>query len=485
MSSLIRRMSSRFKTSNPDHQDQTRGRSRSFRRPKKRLELTDSSLPNDTPSTIQPSMINLFQDKTKSSDQATELTRTLYEIPQPEQVDAMTDLIKQHKKGDLFQYVGVVGSEGETPDARRTRLISMKPNYNKRDFPEIKVLGCPLISREGSFTMSKLMDFAKLNTGPAVPSNAPLPSGFSGEDFTLSKRFVHVRQVTIIFTPNVSSTSNYCNFWMNLVDNRLIHPEKGSQTAAVVSNQEGILEMSCDYCIAVTELNNFSISYTLEREIVGEGFQWGTVSFFFNITESDLPYQTSKVDAMAVYRMPITTLAKRDTNADIADVTFTPQDLVALRKMYEEGDIVDVDQPQMMRARKSQYSKSMRSKPKGEEIGSGIQDRDGWSHLAGARKPEVDAMEASIDPDDDDDVPIREPDWDEVERQRKLALERYKEEQEEARAAMEKEVVPLKSAMKKVAMVESDGEEEDERALMQYLEKKTGLRSVGYGPSGV
>lgn len=447
--------------------------------------MTDEPTQPVVPETRVMTMSDLFQVSGKTSEQAADMSRTLYEIPQPAQVDAMSDLLKQHKEGDLFPYVGVVGSEGETPDARRSRLLALKPSYNKRDLPEIKVLGCPLINKEGSFTMSRLMEYAKQNTGPIPPANAPLPTGFQGLDFALSKRFVHVKQVTILYSPNVSSSSNYCNFWMNLMDTRLINPEKGSQTAAIVSNQEGILELSCDYCIAVRELESYTISYTLERDIVHEGFQWGTVSFYFSITESDLPYQSSKVDAMAVYRMPITTLAERETNADMVDATFTPQDLIGLRKLYKAGDIVDVDEPQRNRLKTSQYSKSLRSGPKGKDIGSNVMDREGWEHMKGAVQPKLDAMEASVEPSDEEDVPIVDLDQDEVDRKRKEVLERYKLEQEEARAAMEKEVVPVRSAMKQPKPVESVDGDEDDAALIRFLEKQTGKKTVGFGPEGV
>ncbi|QIJ25705.1 P2 [Grapevine associated cogu-like virus 1] len=399
---------------------------------KKHVNLVDNPVPNER----QMTTANLFNTVATSAEQSTNMDRTLYEIPQPANVDAMTDMIKNHVAGDLFPYVGVVGSEGESADARRARLLALKPSYNKRDVPEIKVLGCPLISREGDFTMDSLMKFAKQNTEPIPIGTGPIPQGAHSQDFSISKPYIHIRQVTALFTPNVSSSSNYCNFWMNLIDNRLINSDRGSQTNVVVSNQESIMEMSCDYCVSRADLSSFSLAYTLERDIVHPGHQWGTASFYFSITESDLPFQSSKVDSMGVYRMPITTLMERETNADKSDISFTPADIISLRKLLKAGDIVDVDQPQQARLKTNTYSKSsIRAAPKGQEIVSANQE--GWGFMKGAVKPKVDAMQASVDPGSIDEYQPHEYNFKEIESSRKMALERYKAQQEEDRKQSE------------------------------------------------
>jgi len=393
----------------------------------KTVQLQDRPAPLSQQMTTR----NLFQPMLSTSTQATDMDRTLYEIPQPSQIDAMSDLIKDHETGSFFPYVGVVGSEGESSDARRARLLALKPSLNKRDIPEIEVLGCPLISKEGHLTMKTLMAFAKLNQGPSA--KGLVPTGLHNKDYTISKAYVHVRQITVLFTPNMSSTSNYCRLWMNFVDDRLVDPEKGSQTNVVVSNQEGILEMSCDYCVSVADLDSFVLSYTLERDIVKPGFQWGTASFYFSITESDLPYQSSKVDAMAVYRMPITTLMKRSTNADKSDISFTPADIDRLRGLYEQGDIVDVDEPQAARLKNNLYSKSsIRKKPKGQKME--VDNKPGWEFMKGSVKPKIDAYNASVEPSDDSSVDLPEVDLEAAQKDREEALERYKKAQEAERS---------------------------------------------------
>lgn len=444
------------------------------------ITLRENSVPEVTKMTTS----NLFNSVAASAGQSTNMDRTLYEIPQPSNVDAMTDLIKDHEPGSLFPYIGVVGTEGEGSDARRARMLALKPSYNRRDIPKIVVSGCPLISREGDFTMNVLMSFAKQNTKPVVLGAGPLPAGAHNEDYSISKPYVHIRQITILFTPNVSSTSNYCNLWMNLIDNRLIDSDRGSQTNVVVSNQESIMEMSCDYCVSSADLHSFSLSYTLERDIVHPGFQWGTASFYFSITESDLPFQSSKIDSMGVYRMPITTLMKRETNADKSDISFTPADVVRMRELYQAGDIVDVDEPKTARLKTNTYSKSsIRSKPKGEKLD--IEGREGWGFMKGAVKPKIEAMVASIDPDDDE-VSLHDFDQEEINHQRKLALRRYAEEQEKERVKFvehldsEEEGVSMKETVQK-ANDDSAGEESSE--LSKLFKKQN--KKINFGPSGV
>jgi len=446
------------------------------------VDLRDNPIPNTRTLTTA----NLFQTVQSTSAQSTNMDRTLYEIPQPGNVDAMSDLIKDHPSGDFFPYVGVVGSEGESSDARRARMLALKPSYNKRDIPEVKVLGCPLISREGDLTMKSLMSFARVNTDP-IKSHALVPNGAHSPNYTISKPYVHIRQVTILYTPNISSTSNYCNFWMNLMDNRLIDPDRGSQTNVIVSNQEGIMEMSCDYCVSASDLDSFTLSYTLERDIVQPGFQWGTASFYFSITESDLPYQSSKVDAMAVYRMPITTLMERKTNADKSDISFTPADLVKLRELYTQGDIVDVDEPQKARLKTNTYSKSsIRSKPKGEKID--VTNKLGWEFMQGSVKPKVDAHVASIDPSDDSSVPLPEVDIDGASRQRLETLRRYQEQQERERNNLS--ILNLQTAQEgaspdgKMLATNPDNEEEDED-VASFFGRDKKKKQVRIAVSGV
>lgn len=450
--------------------------------PKARAPVTLSDAP--VPNQRQMTTASLFQPHESSSIQATSMDRALYEIPQPSQVDAMTDLIKDHEKGTLFPYVGVVGSEGESSDARRARLLALKPSYNKRDIPEIKVLGCPLIDREGDFTMKTLMSFAQSNSAPVPASYVPMPSGVH-RDYSITKAYVHIRQVTVLFTPNTSSSSNYCRFWMNLVDNRLIDGDKGSQTNVVVSNQESILEMSCDYCVSVADLESFTLSYTLERDIVHPGFQWAAASFYFSITESDLPFQTSKVDAMGVYRMPITTLMERKTNADKSDISFTPADLVELRKLYRDGGIVDVDEPQTARLKTNTYSKSsIRGKPKGEEIS--VEGKKGWDFMTGARRPQMDANIAS---EDAESVDLPEVDLEAAARNRREQVERYKAKQEEERIAAQ-ELVALETG-KRSPSIKSDNTEviprasDEENELSRFFSDSKGKKKVMFGSSGV
>jgi hypothetical protein len=415
----------------------------------------------------------LFHVKsTGVNDSGQDLDRVLYEMPMPDNVDAMTDLIKIHKDGDKFPYVGIVGNEGETLDARRARLLSLKPSLGIRNIPEIEVTGCPLIDVEGEFSMASLMDYAVSLDDHALDHEGPMPTTSRKKNFRISKQYVHIRSVTGLYTPNMSSTSDFCKLWFVLIDNRLVNQNKSGQSNALVSNQEGVMEMSCDYCVSYSDLSNFVLGYTLEREILKPGFQWGTISFYFNIAESDIPYQSAKRDALAVYRMPISTLTERETNADKSDISFTAKDVSSLRNLYLRGDIVDVDEPQKARLKKSSYSKStLRGVSKGEEIQSA--EREGWGFMKGSRKQQIDAIEASIS------VGSGNEEVEEISMTPLVKKEQWEKHQEHLREMQRGEGKELVSSSK--VQVEEESESEPEIMKKMGKERKKGKeREVGF-----
>jgi hypothetical protein len=475
--SLLRRFSSRLSPSNRREKSQRRIQNEDFERNQRKIERdlveAGNSLVNyNSASDIIPSTRNgarLFSTGGNNmAETGQDMDRTLYEMPMPENVDAMTDLLKLHKDGDKFPYIGIVGSEGETVDARRARMLAIKPSLGLRNIPEIEVTGCPLIDLEGEFSMSSLMDYAVTLGAPTQTAGGLMPVRTGLKNYSITKPYIHIKSVTGLYTPNMSSSADFCKLWFVLIDNRLVNRNKSGQSNALVSNQEGVLEMSCDYCVSKDDLGNFILGYTLEREIMKPGFQWGTISFYFNITESDMPYQSAKKDALAVYRMPITTLNERETNADKADISFTSRDVVTMRKLYLSGDIVDVDEPQKERVKKSVYSKStLRGAPKGEEM-SKPTSKD-WDFMKGARKPMMDAEIASVDVEsaDDDDESDYKP----------QAKEKWEAHQERLREMHKGEGKEL------VGRVEDGSDDEPEimkRMKERSLDDKLKNKTVGF-----
>lgn len=442
----------------------------------------------DEMGTVQPDSsrigTSLFQPKVAGNlETSQDMDRTLYEMPMPDNVDAMTDLIKLHKPGDKFPYVGIVGQDGETVDARRSRMLALKPSYGLRNVPEIEVSGCELIDSEGEFNMTSLMEFAKKSIDPVQPQSSLRPkTSSSTRDYSIKKKYVHIRSITGLYTPNMSSTADFCKLWFQLVDNRLINSSKSGQSNALVSNQEGVMEMSCDYCVNVRDLDHFILCYTLEREIVKPGFQWGTISFYFNITESDIPFQTVKKDAIAVYRMPLSTLASREVSADKSDISFTPMDLISMRKMYLSGDIVDVDEPQQARLKKSSYSKStLRGAQKGEDLEESIATRPGWEHMKGGKKPMIDAELASVDVEDEGSE-----DDGRLSRDQLMAKSSWEKEQERMRGLFsETSILPGKSILKGDDSKSTGKELVTKSSLDNLFSKSKGLKRVGFPEDNV
>jgi hypothetical protein len=376
---------------------------------------------------------DLFQPAA-ATDLPMETDRTLYSMPMPENVDAMTDLIKLHKKGDYFPYVGVVGTEGESLDATRARLLAMKPQYNANHLPEFSVEACPLISTRGEFTMSKLLEFAKATTPEVSSAKGLMPTVRGPQQFQIKKNYAQIKSIKIIYTPNMSSTADYCKFWVTLSDNRMVNNTKSGPKVAMVSNQEGVVEMGCDYCVSTRDIGSYVLSYLLERAIMKADHQWGTMTLVFTIVESDIPFQAVKRDTMAVYRMPVSTLAERETDPDTVDISFTSADIKALRELFMSGDVVDVDAPQNARLKKSSYSKStLRGGPKGEALAGAFDKAEGWGFMKGARKPKVDAMNASISVPDEDDPEDIDPEG------LQQSKEAWAKEQERLRAELEQD----------------------------------------------
>lgn len=128
-----------------------------------------------------------------NSGQTTVLDWTLYEISQLTHTNAMTDLIRSHERRTLFPYIGVVKSKRKSLDAKRARMLALKPSYNKRDVSEIVVLGCSLMNREEFFTLNTLIVFAKQNQAPVQLFSVLIPSGTHYLNDTISKPYVYIR----------------------------------------------------------------------------------------------------------------------------------------------------------------------------------------------------------------------------------------------------------------------------------------------------
>jgi hypothetical protein len=374
-----------------------------------------------------------FQKSIKGDGAEPDMSRDLFSVPKPEEIETMTDHLARHKAGDMFPYLAVVGNEEETKESRLSRLRAFRSPYGKENKPEMRINGIILDEVEGTILVEHLRDH--VNKDRLTREQARENKKFKPlSETSFKKPYLLVSRITGEFVPLMSSTSDYTDLFFTLEDGRLLDHQTIVQSDKIPSNQNGVFELSCDYCINVKDLSQLSLKYFLARPVMKDGFQWGSVSLTIRMSESDTPFLIPKVEAMAIIRAPYTTLEEHDKDPDHADVVFTSGQIPEFREMYRSGDIVDVDQPKVERTKKSSYSKSsIRGAVKGEAGPSHLAEQLGWEHLKGMRKPLVAEGVASISAKSDDD------EVDEI-TVTPMTRQRYEKEQEEMRKQFENQM---------------------------------------------
>lgn len=338
-----------------------------------------------------------------------DMTRDLFSVPKPDEVETMVDHLANHKAGDIFPYVAVVGNEEESKDSRLSRLRAYKSPYGKVNRPEMRINGVVLDEVEGTILVSHLKDFVdtdKLNKVQTKQNKRFKPI----EEASFKKPYLLISRITGEYVPLMSSTSDYTDLYFTFEDGRLLEHQTIVQSNKLPTNQNGVFELSCDYCISVKDISQLSLKYFLSRPIMKDGFQWGSISLTIRMSESDTPYLIPKVEAMAIIRTPFTTLEEHEKDPDHADVVFTAGQVATIREMYKTGDIADVDEPKKERMKKNSYSKSnLRGDAKGETGPNHFLNDQNWSHMNNMRKPLLPEGEASVSAasGDEDDIDVK------------------------------------------------------------------------------
>nr|WNA11490.1 putative movement protein [Valsa mali negative-strand RNA virus 1] len=345
-----------------------------------------------------PQVLN-FSKTIKGKSIEPEMSRDLYSVPKPEQIETMNDHLMNHKTGDTFPYLAVVGTEEESKDSRLSRLRALRSPYGKENKPEMRINGIILDELEGTILVQNLKDYVdtkNLNKNQMRQNKKFKPLN----ETSFTKPYLLISRITGEYVPLMSSTSDYTDLHFTLEDGRLLDNQTIVQSNKLPSNQNGVFELSCDYCLNVKDLSQLSLKYFLARPVMKEDFQWGAVSLTVRLIESDTPFLLPKVEAMAIVRTPYTTLEEHSKDPDHADVVFTSEQVHRFQEMYRTGDIADVDEPKAMKAKKSSYSKSsIRNTVKGESGPSHLGEQEGWEQLKGMRKPLVEEGVASVSVD--------------------------------------------------------------------------------------
>jgi len=349
-----------------------------------------------------------FEKTVKGDGIEPDMTRDLYSVPKPTEIETMADHLNNHKTGDVFPYISVVGNEEETKDGRLSRLRAFRSAYGKENKPEMRINGVTLDELEGTILVKHLKDHvdeSKLNRQQVKQNKKFKPL----DEMRFKKSYLQISRITGEYVPLMSSTADYTELYFTLEDGRLLDNQTIVQSNKMPTNQNGVFELSCDYCINISDIDQLSLKYFLSRPIMKEGFQWGSVSLTIRMSEADTPYLTPKVEAMAIVRAPFTTLEDHAKDPDHADVVFTAGQVEKFKSMYRAGDIMDIDEAKKERTKVSSYSKStIRGQVKGEEGPSHLADQSGWEHLKGMRKPRLaeDVASVSVPSEDEEDITV-------------------------------------------------------------------------------
>ncbi|QMP81964.1 movement protein [Grapevine associated cogu-like virus 4] len=383
--------------------------------------LTDSKNHEDT-------QVLGFEKSIKGDGATPDMTRDLFSVPKPTEIERMADHMQNHKTGDIFPYIAVVGNEDESKESRLSRLRAYKSPYGKEAKPELRINGIVLDEIEGTIQVQHLKEY--VNKEQLTKQESKQNKKFRPlVESSFTKPYLQMSRITGEFVPLMSSTADYTDLHFTLEDGRLLDNQTIVQSSKLPTNQNGVFELSCDYCLNVKDLSQLSIKYFLARPIMREGFQWGSISLNIRLAEADTPYLIPKVEAMAIVRAPYTTLEEYQKDPDHADIVFTAGQITKLREMYQTGDIADVDEPKKERSKISSYSKStLRGQIKGEAGPDFLENQDGWGHLKGMRKPLLQEGEASVSAPSDDSK-----DAEEVSLDLKFTKEQYQRQQEELR----------------------------------------------------
>ncbi|AUW34409.1 ORF1 [Laurel Lake virus] len=371
-----------------------------------------------------------FDRSVKGEGKEPDMSRDLYSVPKPTEIETMSDHLNNHKSGDTFPYVSVVGTEDETKDGRLSRLRAFRSSYGKENKPEMRINGVILDELEGTIKVSNIGDYVNkenLNKQQRSENKRFRPLN----EASFKKPYLQIARITGEYVPLMSSTSDYTELYFTLEDGRLLDNQVIIQSNKLPTNQNGVFELSCDYCINLSDINQLSLKYFLSRPIMKEGFQWGAVSLTIRVSESDTPYLTPKVEAMAIVRIPFSTLEEQSKDPDHADVVFTAKQVDKFKELYRAGDVMDIDEAKRERSTINSYSKStIRGVVKGEAGPSHLGNQSGWEHLKGMVKPRVEEGQASISVasgSEEVDIDVPSTTREEYEKQQELLRQQFQQ----------------------------------------------------------
>ncbi|UFE16635.1 movement protein [Brassica campestris chinensis coguvirus 1] len=310
----------------------------------------------------------------------TEAKREIYQFRVPGSEINFKSLEGTYEPGNRFQYAAITCKDKESTGARIRRLMSFSSRCKKEEIPLSKLPILKLIEDNEQFSLSQ-----------ALPKSG--------------KEYIRLRSVTGVFTPLDSAQARFCVVKVTLHDKRKNPEESIVQSTSFNSNLSFKFELSMDYCIPRKNADQIMLNFSREVSLLGADFQWAAIRMQLKIEESDFPYVSNLQPAMSILSLPSSMLDEHKVNPNHINTTILESDRLAIRDMYQNGDIADDSEPIKEQTVPVKYTQStVAAKIIGPK--SSFKGGKGWEHLDDFRIPLQAECEGSKTAEDEGSIDL-------------------------------------------------------------------------------
>lgn len=305
--------------------------------------------------------------------------RQLYSYDKPTQELGITDLLKQHEPGSRFLYAAVTGREDEDGDSRLNKLRAWRPflNTNVQSFDNVPNL--KLYKESEVFPIKPLIDSLLTKT----------------KKTSLRQDYFRVVEAMVIYGAIVSADQTFTKVRIAINDNRLLGSTHAKGFVAD-TNKESRGDLRMSYCVPVDNADMINLVISREQQFLQDGLQWGAIKIKLSLEFTDFPKQYDNLEVKATNMLVSTVLdADRTTDPDVLDISVSNSARLGLARLYQSGDLADLEEPTKNAKSLRSAKSSIRDKPKGDQKSFG----EGWGNMA---IPRGNSSIASIEPDDDE-----------------------------------------------------------------------------------
>jgi len=332
-----------------------------------------SSLPKK-PAKVPRASLSSIDSKATEIKSLAGAERQLYSYDKPTQELGMTELLKQHQPGSRFLYAAVTGKSEEDYDSRLRRLRAWKPYLN------LKV--------ESFDNLPNLKLYKESEVFPIKP----LVETLSRKNKGIGEYF-RVVEAMVIFGAIVSPDCNFSKVYISIQDGRLL-TDNITKCFIADTNKEARGDLKMPYCIPTENADLISLVISRDNQFLQDGLQWGAIRIKLSLEFTDFPKQYDNEDVMATNMIVGTSMGDRLTNPDMINISVSNQDRKELTRLYQSGDLADLDAAEKNQKVVRTAKSSVRELAKGD-----VKDYGGeWKGMVVPRQT---AGTASLEPSDD------------------------------------------------------------------------------------